>query len=227
MFERFTDRARRVISLSQSIARQMRHPHIGTEHILIALLFNDTGAGPVGGVARQALDSLQIEFDPVWRYVQALNEPNQLTAVINPHLPFTREARAALEQALRQALLLQHNYIGPEHLLLGMIETEDATAVKVLANWQVTPQLMRGCLLRFLLRRDAAHRPPATSRRTSLFWLQPLETPEDEAQARIRIAALGVAITETKREARRDLRDLRRIRRQLRDEVANFRSQHD
>ena len=122
MFERFTDRARRVVVLAQEEARMLNHSYIGTEHILLGLIHEGEG------VAAKALESMDISLGAVREKVQEdIGQGQQ-----NPpgHIPFTPRAKKVLELSLREALQLGHNYIGTEHILLGLIrEGEERTAV--------------------------------------------------------------------------------------------------
>jgi ATP-dependent Clp protease ATP-binding subunit ClpA len=125
MFERFTPRARRVVVLSQEEARGLGHNYIGTEHILLGLL-----AVP-DGVAGRALDSFGLSLagvrEEVTARVGAGNEP------MKGHIPFTPRAKKILELALREALQLHHNYIGTEHLLLGLMREKEGQGPQILA----------------------------------------------------------------------------------------------
>ena len=124
MFERFTDRARRVVVLAQDEARLLNHNYIGTEHILLGL------AREEGGVAARALDSLNISLEAVRQQVEEII--GQGHAAPTGHIPFTPRAKKVLELALREALQLGHNYIGTEHILLGLIREGEGVAAQVL-----------------------------------------------------------------------------------------------
>ncbi|MEY3407485.1 MAG: hypothetical protein RL038_546, partial [Actinomycetota bacterium] len=126
MFERFTDRARRVVVLAQEEARMLNHNYIGTEHILLGLIHEGEG------VAAKALDSLGISLDAVRTQVEQTIGQGQ--AAPNGHIPFTPRAKKVLELSLREALQLGHNYIGTEHILLGLIREGEGVAAKVLDN---------------------------------------------------------------------------------------------
>jgi ATP-dependent Clp protease ATP-binding subunit ClpC len=126
MFERFTDRARRVVVLAQEEARELGHNYIGTEHILLGLLRVSDG------VAARALDSQDITLDTVRSEVrQIIGEGEQST--LPSHIPFTPRTKKVLELSLREALQLGHNYIGTEHILLGLIREGDGVGVQILA----------------------------------------------------------------------------------------------
>src|SRR2546425_8157072 len=124
MFERFTDRARRVVVLAQEEARMLNHNYIGTEHILLGLIHEGEG------VAAKALESLSISLDGVREQVQEIIGQGQQAP--SGHIPFTPRAKKVLELALREALQLGHNYIGTEHILLGLIREGEGVAAQVL-----------------------------------------------------------------------------------------------
>ena len=126
MFERFTDRARRVVVLAQEEARMLNHSYIGTEHILLGLIHEGEG------VAAKALESMDISLGAVREKVQEdIGQGQQ-----NPpgHIPFTPRAKKVLELSLREALQLGHNYIGTEHILLGLIREGEGVAAQVLVQ---------------------------------------------------------------------------------------------
>jgi ATP-dependent Clp protease ATP-binding subunit ClpC len=124
MFERFTDRARRVVVLAQEEARMLNHNYIGTEHILLGLIHEGEG------VAAKALESLGISLDAVRAQVQEIIGEGQQAP--SGHIPFTPRAKKVLELSLREALQLGHNYIGTEHILLGLIREGEGVAAQVL-----------------------------------------------------------------------------------------------
>jgi ATP-dependent Clp protease ATP-binding subunit ClpA len=124
VFERFTDRARRVVVLAQEEARMLNHNYIGTEHILLGLVRERDG------VAAKALDGLNIRLDAVRREVEEVIGQGQ--AAPTGHIPFTPRAKKVLELSLREALQLGHNYIGTEHILLGLIREGEGVAAQVL-----------------------------------------------------------------------------------------------
>ena len=126
MFERFTDRARRVIVLAQEEARKLNHNYIGTEHILLALLYEGEG------VAAKALESLGISLDAVRQRVEEIIGRGQ--EVPSGHIPFTPRAKKVLELSLRESVQLGHDYIGTEHTLLGLIREGDGVAAQVLVK---------------------------------------------------------------------------------------------
>src|SRR5690349_2662793 len=126
MFERFTDRARRVVVLAQEEARMLNHNYIGTEHILLGLIHEGEG------VAAKALESLGISLDAVRQQVEEIIGQGQQAP--SGHIPFTPRAKKVLELSLREALQLGHNYIGTEHILLGLIREGDGVAARVLVK---------------------------------------------------------------------------------------------
>ena len=126
MFERFTDRARRVVVLAQEEARLLNHNYIGTEHILLGLIHEGEG------VAAKALESLGISLDAVRGQVEEII--GQGGSAPSGHIPFTPRAKKVLELSLREALQLGHNYIGTEHILLGLIREGEGVAAQVLVK---------------------------------------------------------------------------------------------
>jgi ATP-dependent Clp protease ATP-binding subunit ClpA len=124
MFERFTDRARRVVVLAQEEARMLDHNYIGTEHILLGLIHEGEG------VAAKALESLGISLDAVRQQVEEIIGQGQQTP--SGHIPFTPRAKKVLELTRREAEQLGHNYIGTEHILLGLIREGNGVAAQVL-----------------------------------------------------------------------------------------------
>src|SRR5476651_1119129 len=124
MFERFTDRARRVVVLAQEEARMLNHNYIGTEHILLGLIHEGEG------VAAKALESLGISLEAVRQQVEEIIGQGQQAP--SGHIPFTPRSKKVLELSLREALQMGHNYIGTEHILLGMIREGEGVAAQVL-----------------------------------------------------------------------------------------------
>ena len=124
MFERFTDRARRVVVLAQEEARMLNHNYIGTEHILLGLIHEGEG------VAAKALESLGISLEGVRQQVEEIIGQGQQAP--SGHIPFTPRAKKVLELSLREALQLGHNYIGTEHILLGLIREGEGVTAQVL-----------------------------------------------------------------------------------------------
>jgi ATP-dependent Clp protease ATP-binding subunit ClpC len=126
VFERFTERARQVVVLAQDEARMLEHDYIGTEHLLLGLLREERGA------AARALDALGITEEAARARVAAV--AGRGTGPTTGQIPFTRRAKQVLELALREALALGHNYIGTEHILLGMARENEGVGVQVMRD---------------------------------------------------------------------------------------------
>ncbi len=136
MFERFTDRARRVVVLAQEEARLLGHNYIGTEHLLLGLIHEGEG------LAAQALESFSVSLAAAReQVVEVIGAPG--SAVSNGHIPFTPEAKAVLERSVDEARHLDHNYIGTEHLLLGLLRERHGVAADVLAGLGVDGAAVR------------------------------------------------------------------------------------
>jgi hypothetical protein len=126
MFERFTDRARKAVGYAQEEARVLRHAHVGTEHLLLGLIRQGDGVGA------RALEALGVPPDAVRARVLEIVPPGEKEAPAG-HIPFTPRSKKVLELSLREALQLGHNYIGTEHILLGLVRERDGVAAQVLA----------------------------------------------------------------------------------------------
>jgi ATP-dependent Clp protease ATP-binding subunit ClpC len=126
VFERFTDRARRVVVLAQEEARLLNHNYIGTEHELLGLIHEEEG------VAGRALEALGISLEAARQQVEGIIGVGQ--AAPTGHIPFTPRAKKVLELALRESRQLGHNYIGTEHILLGLIREGEGVGAQVLQN---------------------------------------------------------------------------------------------
>ncbi len=126
MFERFTDSARRAVVLAQEEARLLKHSHIGTEHILLGLIHDEEG------VAAKALGSLEISLESVRAQTEEIIGPG--VSAPSGHIPFTPRAKKVLELSFREALQLSHNYIGTEHILLGLLREGEGVAAQVLVK---------------------------------------------------------------------------------------------
>ncbi|RUQ21911.1 ATP-dependent Clp protease ATP-binding subunit [Kocuria sp. HSID16901] len=135
MFERFTDRARRVVVLAQEEARMLNHNYIGTEHLLLGLIHEGEG------IAAKALESMGVTLSSVREQVQDIIGPGQQAP--SGHIPFTPRAKKVLELSLREALQLGHNYIGTEHILLGLIRAGEGVASQVLSKLGAEPSRVR------------------------------------------------------------------------------------
>ena len=140
MFERFTERARQVVVLAQEEARALRHNYIGTEHILLGLLREEEG------IAARVLESLDITVErvrvQVVRIVASSPEPT------SGQIPFTPRAKKVLELGLREALNLGHNYIGTEHILLGLVRENEGVAARILLDFDVDEEMIRNEVIR-------------------------------------------------------------------------------
>jgi ATP-dependent Clp protease ATP-binding subunit ClpC len=142
MFERFTDRARRVVVLAQEEARMLDHNYIGTEHLLLGLVHEGEG------VAAQALAGMGIQLEAVrWQVEQIIGRGKGRPA---GHIPFTPRAKKVLELALREALQLGHNYIGTEHILLGLVREGEGVAAQVLQKLGADLNRVRQAVIRLL-----------------------------------------------------------------------------
>ena len=142
MFERFTDRARRVIVLAQEEARMLSHGYIGTEHLLLGLIHEG------GGVSGAALESLSITLDDARAQVVSIVPRGQ--EPLSGHIPFTPRAKKILELSLREALDLGDGSIGPEHILLGIVREGQGVANQVLANLGADGPGVRAAVMRFI-----------------------------------------------------------------------------
>ena len=142
VFERFTDRARRAVVLAQEEARMLNHNYIGTEHLLLGLVRE------YDGVAGKALTSLGISLEAVRGQVEQIIGQGQ--AAPRGHIPFTSRAKKVLELALREALQLGHNYIGTEHILLGLIREGEGVAAQVLQSLGVDLDRARQAVIQLL-----------------------------------------------------------------------------
>ncbi|MFO7292970.1 MAG: Clp protease N-terminal domain-containing protein, partial [Acidimicrobiia bacterium] len=155
MFERFTDRARRVVVLAQEEARSLNHNYIGTEHILLGLLNEGEG------IAAKALESLGIGLDSVRDEVVKIIGPGQQSPT--GHIPFTPRAKKVLELSLREALQLGHNYIGTEHILLGLIREGEGVAAQVLQQLGAELQKVRQSVIQLLSGPGTTEDQPSSS----------------------------------------------------------------
>ncbi|MEA2702437.1 MAG: ATP-dependent Clp protease ATP-binding subunit ClpC [Actinomycetota bacterium] len=150
MFERFTDRARRVVVLAQEEARLLDHDYIGTEHLLLGLIQEREG------LAAKALEELGISLDNV--RTQVVDMIGRGVRAPKGHIPFTARAKKVLEFSLRSALELGHNYIGTEHILLGLIREGTGVAAQVLGRLGADAQRVRDQVTALLSEYAAAGR---------------------------------------------------------------------
>jgi ATP-dependent Clp protease ATP-binding subunit ClpC len=152
LFERFTDRARRVVVLAQEEARLLNHNYIGTEHILLGLIHEGEG------VAAKALESLGISLEAVRQQVEEII--GQGGSSPSGHIPFTPRAKKVLELSLREALQLGHNYIGTEHILLGLIREGEGVAAQVLVKLGADLSRVRQQVIQLLSGYQGSGAPP-------------------------------------------------------------------
>jgi ATP-dependent Clp protease ATP-binding subunit ClpC len=141
VFERFDERSRQVVVLAQDEARALKHNYIGTEHILLGLLRED-------GLAARVLESLDITVEEVRAQVARI--VGQGDEVTTGQIPFTPRAKKVLELALREALSLGHNYIGTEHILLGLVRENEGVAARILLDFDADADKIRNEIIRML-----------------------------------------------------------------------------
>ena len=135
MFERFTERARRVVVLAQEESRLLSHNYIGTEHLLLGLLAERAG------VAAEALESLNVTLDAARELVEEMIGPGQQHP--SGHIPFTPRAKKILELSLREALNMGSEVIDTEHLLLGLVDEVDGMGARIVQRLGATPEAVR------------------------------------------------------------------------------------
>jgi ATP-dependent Clp protease ATP-binding subunit ClpA len=174
MFERFTDRARRSLFLSQEEARRLNHNYVGTEHLLLGLVSEGQG------VAAKALESLGIRLEAVRAQVEEIIGQGQRAPT--GHIPFIPRAKKVLELSLREATQLGHNYIGTEHLLLGLIREGEGVAAQVLVKLGADRSRVRQQVIQLLTDYGGGMEPGA---RTQLVRMT---MPEDLRQANDQLA---------------------------------------
>jgi ATP-dependent Clp protease ATP-binding subunit ClpA len=169
MFERFTDRARHVVVLAQEEARILRHNYIGTEHILLGLLREGEG------VAAKALESLGMSLEAVRQQVEEIIGKGQQAP--SGHIPFTPRAKKVLELSLREALQLGHDYIGTEHILLGLLSEGEGVAAQVLVRLGADMKRVRQQVIQLLRggQGEAAGAGPRRVTATREFWLTEIQ----------------------------------------------------
>jgi ATP-dependent Clp protease ATP-binding subunit ClpA len=156
MFERFTDRARRVMVLAQEEARTLNHEYVGTEHILLGLIRED------GGVAAQALESLGVTEEAARQQVEEIVGRGQAGSE-REHLPITPRGKKILQLSLREAIALGHSYIGTEHILLGLVREDEGVATRVLNGLGADPNRIRQRVIQ-LVSAMQIHEKPGTGR---------------------------------------------------------------
>ncbi len=156
MFERFTDRARRVVVLAQEEARMLNHAHIGTEHLLLGLVHEGQG------VAARALEALGISLEAVRREVEEIIGRGEQAP--QGHIPFTPRAKKVLELSLRESTQLGHQYIGTEHILLGLLREGEGVAAQVLVKMGTDLNRARQKVIELLHGRSGEEGPPSETR---------------------------------------------------------------
>src|SRR5262245_60135173 len=143
MYERFTDRARKIMQLANEEAQRFDHPYIGTEHILLGLVKEGTG------VAANVLQNLDVVLRDVRRQVETIVQAGP-DKILSGKLPLTLQAKQLVQYAIEEARGLHHNYVGTEHLLLGLIRDHETVAAQVLHNLGLTLAIIRAELLAIL-----------------------------------------------------------------------------
>jgi ATP-dependent Clp protease ATP-binding subunit ClpA len=152
VFERFTERAQQAVNLAQDEARALKHNYLGTEHILLGLLREDEG------LAARVLESFDITVEEVRAQVARI--VGQGDEVMRGQIPFTPRAKKVLELAVRESLSLGHNYIGTEHILLGIVRENEGVAARILLDFDADAATIRDKIIRMLS-------GPARTRRSS------------------------------------------------------------
>lgn len=167
MFERFTERSRQVMVLAQEEARTLSHDYIGTEHLLLGLLREEEG------LAARVLDNLGIAVERTRAQIVRIVGPGE--GARRDQIPFTPRAKKVCDLAVREALALGHNYIGTEHLLLGLVRESEGVAARILLDFDADSEKIRNEVIRLLVgqRQPAGPSPlvlPALSRE-AIEWL--------------------------------------------------------
>jgi ATP-dependent Clp protease ATP-binding subunit ClpC len=155
VFERFTDRARRVVVFAQEESRALGHDHIGTEHILLGLLREREG------IAGQVLTDLGVDLDQTREDVERI--VGRTEDDITGHIPFTPRAKKVMELSLREAIALDHHHIGTEHILLGLMREGDGVAAQVLTKRGVSLRKARTAVLRLTEKHPSPPERPAAA----------------------------------------------------------------
>ena len=179
VFERFTERARQVVVLAQDEARALKHNYIGTEHILLGLLREEEG------LAARVLESLDITVEEVRAQVARI--VGQGDEVTSGQIPFTPRAKKVLELALREALSLGHNYIGTEHILLGLVRENEGVAARILLDFDADAEKIRNEIIRMLSGPGRRGQAPGRARGREVEELEaarPVRPQPDEAGRR-------------------------------------------
>ncbi len=192
MFERFTERARQVVVLAQEEARALRHDYIGTEHILLGLLREEEG------LAARVLASLEVTVERVRsQLVRIVGRGEEVTS---GQLPFTPRAKKVLELALREALSLGHNYIGTEHILLGLVRENEGVAARVLLDFGADAEKIRDEVIRMLSGPD--YRAGVTGRGLAGAFAEEIRVVPTARVRRLLMTAAARALDDGRSEAR-------------------------
>jgi ATP-dependent Clp protease ATP-binding subunit ClpC len=161
MFERFTERSRQVVVLAQEEARQLKHDYIGTEHLLLGLLREEEGLGA------RVLEGFNMSVEEVRAQVARI--VGQGDGGTTGQVPFTPRAKKVLELALREAQSMNHNYIGTEHILLGLVHEDQGVAMQILRDFDATSERIRDAVIALLggaaPPASGISRPPITAHR--------------------------------------------------------------
>jgi ATP-dependent Clp protease ATP-binding subunit ClpC len=168
MFERYTDRARRVVVLAQEEARELGHNYVGTEHILLGLIHEGNG------IAAQALTALGVSLDATRTQIEAIIGRGELARVQDGPIAFTPRTKKVLELASREAWDLGHNYIGTEHILLGLMRESDGVGAQVLNSAGIEFSAVRHQIRELLRGQQESYLPsgerPAASPQPNRLW---------------------------------------------------------
>jgi ATP-dependent Clp protease ATP-binding subunit ClpC len=184
VFERFTERARQIVVLAQDEARRLGHDYIGTEHLLLGLLREEEG------LAARVLDSLGITVEDVRAQVASIVGRGADKPGTTGQIPFTPRAKKVLELSLREAMSLGHNYIGTEHVLLGLVRENEGVAARVLLDFDADAEKVRDRVIAQL--GGSAPRPlPTPLRRRRPARMEPEAVLAGAAAA---LAGLGVGV---------------------------------
>jgi ATP-dependent Clp protease ATP-binding subunit ClpC len=187
LFDRFTESARQVIVLAQDEARALKHNYLGTEHLLLGLLREESG------LASRVLQSLDMTLEEVRAQVARIVGEGETVAT--GQIPFTPRAKKALEFSLKEALSLNHNYVGTEHLLLGLVRENDGVAAGILLDFDAHAEKIRNEIIRLLSRgapAESVGEPVVSGAET---WLAPMRLPLPELDAKL----LGLFIASQRR----------------------------
>lgn len=214
MFDRFTDRARKIMAIADQQARQWHHEYIGTEHILFALAKEGSGVGA------NVLMNLGVDLSRVRVELEKLVKPG--SGAVATHLPLTPSAGKVLEYAREEARVLGHNYVGSEHLLLGMLRNDETVACQVLQNLGMRLEDVREELISLLgdgtaQRREA--RPLRAKPPSALLEIEELENIPVTTRLRFAIeyisSAQDAAVRESNYEVASELRDVVEVLRRI------------